>query len=252
MLGCALEIAGYCGRIMLWNDDFDKNAFIIYLIGLTIGPAFYSAAVYFCLSRIILVYGFAAARLNPRLVTIFFITGDVISLILQAIGGAMASIASTQPDVDTGVNIMIAGLSTQVASTTVFTVLCGLLAYFIIQNKRMLNPTTSRLRKSLKFRLFLFAIGASLILILVRCIFRVIELSDGFSGSLANNELFLTLFDCVPMSLVIILLTIAHPGIIFGEEIWREGAFRRLPRRMYSAVAQGKKTTEEDTELMAN
>src|ERR1700761_7880325 len=40
VFGLALEIVGYAGRIMLHNDIFDKNAFIVYLIGLTIGPAF--------------------------------------------------------------------------------------------------------------------------------------------------------------------------------------------------------------------
>lgn len=31
--GCGLEIIGYTARIELYNDDFDNNYFIIYLVG---------------------------------------------------------------------------------------------------------------------------------------------------------------------------------------------------------------------------
>ena len=34
--GAGLEVIGYAGRLMLWQDDFNNNNFIIYLVGLTI------------------------------------------------------------------------------------------------------------------------------------------------------------------------------------------------------------------------
>src|SRR5213080_3247161 len=47
--GIILEIIGYTGRILLHFDDFNFNNFIIYIVCLTIGPAFLSAAIYLCL-----------------------------------------------------------------------------------------------------------------------------------------------------------------------------------------------------------
>lgn len=50
-------------------------------------------------------------------------TCDLISLILQAAGGAVTSIADEKSLSDIGVNIMIAGLVFQVASIIVFSIL---------------------------------------------------------------------------------------------------------------------------------
>ena len=41
--GLALEIIGYVGRILINQSPFDKNNFLIYLVCLTIAPAFLSA-----------------------------------------------------------------------------------------------------------------------------------------------------------------------------------------------------------------
>lgn len=58
---------------------------------------------------------------------------DMISLLLQSAGGAIASGANTQKSSDLGVNIMIAGLVSQVVSLSIFAALC---ADFAIQARR--------------------------------------------------------------------------------------------------------------------
>ena len=92
--GFALEIIGYAGRIMLWQNPFDNNAFLIYIVCLTIGPAFLSAAIYLCLARIVIVYGEGLSRFYPRTYTLLFCTCDFIALVLQAVGGAITSTAT--------------------------------------------------------------------------------------------------------------------------------------------------------------
>lgn len=97
--GLLIEVVGYAFRVMLHNNPFDENSFIAYLVCLTIGPAFMSAAVYLCLARIVVVYGQDLSRFQPRWYTIVFCTCDLISLILQAIGGAIAAISDTSDKV---------------------------------------------------------------------------------------------------------------------------------------------------------
>ncbi|KAK5000566.1 phospholipid-translocating ATPase rsb1 [Elasticomyces elasticus] len=94
--GVVLEIVGYAARIELHMDDFSNNYFIIYLVGLTIGPAFFSAAIYLCLARIIAIYGIGLSVLKPRTITCIFIASNFLSLCLQAAAGALASIANTE------------------------------------------------------------------------------------------------------------------------------------------------------------
>lgn len=95
ILGLVLEIIGYIGRIMLHNNPFSYNAFIIYLVCLTIAPAFLSGAIYLCLSRIVVIYGESLSRFKPRTYTIVFCSCDFFSLLLQAVGGAIASTSET-------------------------------------------------------------------------------------------------------------------------------------------------------------
>ena len=154
--GCLLEVVGYVGRIGLYNDIFDNNQFIIYLVGLTIGPAFYSAALYISISRIIALYGNGLSIVRPRIITVTFIGCDLISLILQAAGGALASIADTDKDADTGVNIMIAGLATQVAATTVFGFVCLHLMWAIRKYPQKVNQESMQFRRTFRCRAFLY------------------------------------------------------------------------------------------------
>jgi len=100
-LGMLTEIIGYIGRIMMHNNPFSKNNFLMYLVTLTIAPAFLSAAIYLCLARIVVVYGEERSRFKPRTYTILFCSSDFLALLLQAAGGAIASISNTQSGVST-------------------------------------------------------------------------------------------------------------------------------------------------------
>jgi hypothetical protein len=97
-----------------------------YLICLTIGPAFLSASIYLCLSRIVHIYSTLASRLRPKHYTYLFVSCDLVSLILQGAGGGIAATAgpTDQNQVNLGTNIMIAGLSFQVFSLLLFMILC--------------------------------------------------------------------------------------------------------------------------------
>lgn len=80
---------------MMHSNPFSKNNFLIYLVTLTIAPAFLSAAIYLCLVRIVVVYGEKRSRFRPRTYTVLFCSCDFLALLLQAIGGAIASIVNT-------------------------------------------------------------------------------------------------------------------------------------------------------------
>lgn len=124
--GLALEIIGYVGRIHMHYNQFIDKPFFMYVIALTLGPAFLSASIYLCLARIVVVYGEGSSAFKPRFYTITFIICDIISLVLQAVGGALA--ASSAADEKLGEHIMLAGLSFQVFSLAIFCLLGGIVA----------------------------------------------------------------------------------------------------------------------------
>lgn len=138
-------------------DVFDQNTFTIYFIGTTIGPAFFSASIYLSLARIIPVFGADLMPFAARTITFAFMFCDFVSLLLQAIGGAMTATASTPDTLQTGINIMIAGLASQVASMSVFVFLCLHFSWNIRKSPTRVNTNSKDLRSSSKFQRFLIS-----------------------------------------------------------------------------------------------
>lgn len=75
---------------------------------------------------------------------------------LQAVGGALADTADTRELEETGVHIMVAGLSFQVASLLLFGVLCAEFAWRVNRFKAAETSNFKELIESRKFRAFLF------------------------------------------------------------------------------------------------
>lgn len=198
----------------------------MYLICLTIAPAFLTAGIYLCLSRIVIIYGQEISRFRPATYTIIFCTCDVISLVLQAAGGAIASTATTLDDKDVGKNIMLAGLGFQVFSLVLFAILCTEFAWRVRRSKGAWNPRYIDLVSSAVFKSFLGGLCLATITILVRSIYRCVELSGGFNGPLfIGNELEFMILEGVMITLAAGGLTILHPGIAM-KGAWSQANFK--------------------------
>jgi hypothetical protein len=78
--GLVLEVAGYAGRIMAHSNPFGKGPFLISIICLTIGPTFFTAAIYLCFTWIVALYG--GGKFVPRVYFFTFVIFDIIALVL--------------------------------------------------------------------------------------------------------------------------------------------------------------------------
>ncbi|ORY17059.1 RTA1 like protein-domain-containing protein [Clohesyomyces aquaticus] len=226
-LGLTTETLGYVARVLLHGNPFNRDYFLWYLITLTIGPVFIAAAIYLTLGRIVVVYGERISRIKPRTYTTFFLACDIVSLVVQAVGGGIAASTpvTNQPLIDVGTNILVAGLSIQVASLFAFSA-CSL--EFLSRTKKhsdLRNPEFTDLVSSKRFRLFICAIFAATALLFIRTVFRSVELSKGFSGKLANNEVEFMVLDGVMVILASLLLTVFHPDYGFDKR-WNEAGFK--------------------------
>jgi hypothetical protein len=153
--GLALELLGYIGRIQLHYDVFSQAKFTNYVIGTTIAPAFFAMAIYLCLGRIIFIYNNELSPLQPRTITVLFVCCDIISILLQSLGGTITATADTLSQHNNGVNISIAGLASQVASMTVFIYLCCHFAWNVSKQPSKIDPAHESFRKSFRFRGFM-------------------------------------------------------------------------------------------------
>lgn len=209
------------------------------------GPAFLTAAIYLCLGRIIVIYGSHLSRLRPRSYTIIFMACDGISLVLQSVGGAIASIADTQSGNDLGVNIMIAGLIAQVVSLSVFAVLCAEFAIQVRKHRFAQERKHSALRQTWIWKAFLIgpclnwiscrklanrsavaAIGLTVasLAIYIRSCFRVVELWGGFDSAIANNEIVFMFLEGTMLIAATTCQTVFHPHFAFQGH-WHDANF---------------------------
>ncbi|KAF6790717.1 parasitic phase-specific protein psp-1 [Colletotrichum musicola] len=184
--GCVLEIVGYVGRLMIYDNPFSFIGFLLQIICITIAPVFFSAAVYVLLSQTINYLDPSLSRVRPSLFYWVFIPADVVSLVLQALGGGMSSVSTTKAAVDRGVHISLAGLVFQVFMLVVF---CAAFADYILRWHRC-----SSAKASGRLRIFLIFLGLSTFFILLRCTYRIVELHEGyFSHWFRDQALFIAL-----------------------------------------------------------
>ena len=221
-LGGLSETLGYVAKMLLWNDPFSDPGFKMSVVLLTFAPAFYAAGVYYTLKHICLTFSADLSRLKPKYYTWIFISCDCLAIVMQAIGGAISSATDSMTILDIGTNIMIAGLVFQVFTLLVFGLFAADYAISCYRHRDRLNPATTTLRNSLRFRLFLVALWLAYFGILIRCAYRVAELVQGWVNNsiLTDEGLFIGL-DSVACGVAAVVLNIFHPGWCFPHETKR-------------------------------
>lgn len=234
-LGCLDEILGYVARIMYNQNPWNGSSFVMQIgkstntpfcssllmvmhdsntvsttVTITIGPVFFCAAIYVMIYKIINYIDPSKARFNPRLIYWVFISCDIVSLALQSAGGGLSSDATGNSGM--GVNIALAGLAFQVATLAAFMLVCADYAFRSRQSWRNTHLPTA-------FKSFVGFLTLAVLLIFIRCCYRVYELGNGYSRdseSLRDEGLFIGL-ESVMIVVAAFALVGAHPGLAFKK-----------------------------------
>ena len=129
-----------------------------------------------------------------------FVSFDIISIVIQAVGGASASKAGGEdPPGNTkpGTHIMMAGIIIQLVSMSVF----GLLWLIFLWRARA-APIS---------RVLVVATTFSAFCIIVRNFYRAVELSQGWNGYLITHEVYFAVLDGALMALSVGVLNMVFP-----------------------------------------
>ncbi|KAK2780525.1 parasitic phase-specific protein psp-1 [Colletotrichum kahawae] len=232
--GITAEIVGYSARLVSTKNQWRTVPFMLQVCSLTVGPAFLAAGIYVCLRRIVRVFGVSHSRIRPQLYTRIFIPCDMVALVLQAVGGGLAAAATYNASTTkTGDNVMMAGLTSQVVTMLAFMIVStdfGLRAWRSSRNDSSSSPSSSsspeedadaaklgHLRSSWQFRGFLGALALATVCIFWRCVFRVAELSGGWTGPLMSRQDLFIGFESVMIVVAVGGLLIFHPGFCDSE-----------------------------------
>ncbi|CAI6332897.1 unnamed protein product [Periconia digitata] len=208
VIGGIFEVIGYVGRALSHQDQWQLGPFIMQSLLLLVAPALFAASIYIILGRIILMTdGERRSMVRLKWLTKLFVTGDVISFLLQAGGGGIQS-SGTLSAMKTGEKLIVIGLFVQLAFFGFFVAVA---AIFHTRLERY-GPGSTLDLGALPWKRHLLALYASSTLILVRSVFRVIEYLMGNAGYLLRHEVFLYIFDAILMLAVMIIFNVVHPG----------------------------------------
>ncbi|OBT43380.1 hypothetical protein VE00_05712 [Pseudogymnoascus sp. WSF 3629] len=208
VLGTLGELSGWVSRIGSHACPYSVQSFEAQLASLIMAPAFTTAGIYSILALTIPVIGHNTSPLKPRLYLIIFLTVDFFSLLLQGIGGGMAGAAfSKKQDTTTATTIMVTGIIFQLCSTCVFATLYELVLYrgrnVLLRNRPLLILSSATL--------------LSVTCMVIRGVYRSMELLQGWRGYLATNERFAIALEGSLMAISLITFNFFNPERLIRE-----------------------------------
>ncbi|CAE7022915.1 RTA1 protein [Pyrenophora teres f. teres] len=230
VIGALCETAGYTARIFSHFNNTAWGPYITQGVLTLVGPLWFAAGVYVVFGRVMVVAGVARAGVGkggksggndgkrrgvgcvgPRWCTRVFVGADVLTLGVQGLGSSIMGTMQLSLAI-AGSKIVIAGLALQVATFLVF------LTAALNFQRRMVRKQTSTITSAstaeeerpvwLKTLYVLYGVSA---LILLRCIFRLVEYSMGNAAYLMAREWTLYCFDALPMVAVLVILAVLRP-----------------------------------------
>ena len=192
--------------------------YIMQSLLILMAPALFAATIYMILGRIILLTdGERFSLIRRTLLTKLFVTGDVITFFMQGMGGGLQAMGKKGGSDDQkkfakiaptlGKWIIIVALILQIIFFGFFVVTA-----VVFQIRGRVHFAT--LEPSIRWRKHLYTLYATSIMILIRCLFRIIEYTQGNDGYLISHEIFLYIFDAVLMFSVMVIMSVSHPGDI--------------------------------------
>ncbi|KAJ9148589.1 RTA1-domain-containing protein [Pleurostoma richardsiae] len=207
-LGAVTELIGWAGRTWSAKCPYNNDAFIMQITTLIIAPVFFSAALYVLLGILILQLGRHTSWLSAKWYAIVFCACDIISLVIQAIGGGMASSESDKPNGNTkpGTDIMVGGIVFQLGTMTLFAL------FFVDFLRRIRGMSVPR-----NIKLVLIAMVVSFVMIYIRSVYRTVELLQGWDGYLITHEGYFIGLDAAIMVVAVAVLLALDPASLIPK-----------------------------------
>ncbi|RDW79828.1 hypothetical protein BP6252_04466 [Coleophoma cylindrospora] len=209
LVGGIFEVVGYGARGASSAQMLNLTLapYVIQTLLLLVAPALLAATIYMILGRIIMsVDGESLSLVKKRWLTKIFVTSDVLSFFIQLGGGGLMA-SSDASSAKLGSHLILGGLLLQII---IFGFFIAVSLVFHLRLRAM--PTSQSHNPSLPWKKFLYVVYSTCALIMIRSIVRVAEFIGGFDGRILKHEVYLYVFDAVPMAAVMVIFNIWYPS----------------------------------------
>lgn len=208
-IGTLAEMAGYIPRLLgrdeekLLDQEKMRDIYVATMCLLIITPCLFAAVHFTTIGRISTLFPRKYVIIPPKYIMPLFVSIDVASLIVQGIGAGTAATAETDEDAVPGSHITVAGVAVQLFGYLVF-MFCFLTFAWAVWK----DPPTGIKR----YKPILIATFVSSLCIILRSIFRLVEMGVGWTGEIARTEWCLFAFDSSFVWLGCAILNVWNPG----------------------------------------
>ena len=205
-----MEVIGYIGRAAASNATDQLGPYIIQSVLLLVPPSLFAASIYMTLGRIIRGLGPTAescSLIGVNWLTRFFVLGDAFAFLVQATGAGMAASGDTMAEM--GEHVVVGGLVIQVLFFGLFVAAA---VVFQLRFQAMIGPGGAE--PAMAWRGMMNMLYGASVLILARCVFRIVEYAMGMEAYLLTHEWTLYVFDGLLMVAVMVIFYWWYPSEI--------------------------------------
>ncbi|KAH0537048.1 hypothetical protein FGG08_006118 [Glutinoglossum americanum] len=211
IMGSLWETFSFVVRALGAHDQQNLAYAIVSQLLLLLAPLWVNAFAYMLLGRMIHFYlpSKSLFGIKAPAVARYFVCFDILSFIVQGIGGSMISPGSSQETIMKGIHVYMGGIGLQELFLLIFSLL-------VVRFQRQMSRGIALKEIAPKegWRRLTGTLYAVLTLITVRIIYRLVEYASGIkpSNPIPYHEAYTYGLDALPMFLAITVLCIMHPG----------------------------------------
>ncbi|KAJ6498226.1 RTA1 like protein-domain-containing protein [Mycena vulgaris] len=143
---------------------------------------------------------------------------DIFALVIQGAGGGIASSADTLSSANLGAHIMLAGIVFQFVAIITYSALAADFLRRYIKDLPLLADLNERGVLDGNLKTMIAVLMFSTLVLLIRSIYRIIELSTGWHGRIIETEVYFNMLDGGMVVLAIFVINFAHPGRLLEEQ----------------------------------
>ncbi|GCB27409.1 protein RTA1 [Aspergillus awamori] len=192
IIGSFMMTFGYISRAVSARDPNSLGPYISQSLLILLPPSLYAATIYMCYGRIVrCTQQPELSIIAPAKVTKLFVIGDVLAFLLQCSGGGMMAINGLG---SIGEKIIVFGLVIQL-------LFFGFFLYVSVKFSLRIRSSPARVPGG-PWKTLLYVLYVMAALIIFRCVYRIVEFVQGHDGYLVSHEIYMYLFDTIPMLLV--------------------------------------------------
>ncbi|KAF4997018.1 hypothetical protein FGRMN_4158 [Fusarium graminum] len=208
------ETMAFTFRAISTKHQQSIGVLLTFNIFILLAPIWVNAYAYMTLGRMVYYFTPSHSLIGMPAATLaaIFVGLDIISFIVQLIGGSMAGPGSPPDAQMNAVHIYMGGIGLQEFFIIIFVVLCVLFQ----KKMREIRQENAKAFFASDWGMLLCTLYFSLTMISVRIIYRFVEFSGGMgqNNELVTHEIYFYILEATPMFLALLAFNVVHPGRI--------------------------------------